>query len=477
MLLRLTASMPQASDLGHLLRKHPDRVHRFATTVGEATVLFPECTAERCTATLVVEVDPVALVRERRHPAGDQALAQYVNDRPYAASSLLCVAMSRVFGSAMAGTCPERPELAASAIPLAAELPCLPCRGGEAVLRRLFEPLGYTVTATRSLLDERFPDWGEGRWWSVRLEARVRLRDLLHHLYVLIPVLDDDKHYWVGDDEVAKLMAHGSGWLGAHPERALIAERYLKHAPRLTRDALARLAAADGGSDDDPDAAAASHAAEEAAVERPISLNQRRLEAVLAVLRQHGARRIGDLGCGEGRLISRLLEDRSVDRIIGVDASVRALEIAAQRLRLERMPPAQRARLELVHGSLVYRDQRLAGLDAAVSVEVIEHLDPHRLPAYTRILLGEVRAPLTVVTTPNREHNVRFAGLAPGAMRHRDHRFEWTRAEFRAWAESAAAAHGYAVSLAPIGDDDPEVGPPTQMAVFRRGGPEGRGDG
>jgi 3' terminal RNA ribose 2'-O-methyltransferase Hen1 len=187
---------------------------------------------------------------------------------------------------------------------------------------------------------------------------------------------------------------------------------------------------------------------------------------VLAILRAAGARRVADLGCGEGALTAQLLADRQFTEVIAADVSSRALEVAERRLRLDRMPDRQRSRLRLIQSSLTYRDQRLAGLDALVLVEVVEHVDPSRLGALERTVFGAAAAGLVVVTTPNAEYNVRYDFLAPGAMRHRDHRFEWTRAEFTSWAGRVAAEHGYQVAFHPVGDDDPEVGPPTQLAVF-----------
>src|SRR5207302_5231655 len=141
----------------------------------------------------------------RRGPAGEgRTLEQYVNDRPYVASSFLSVAIADVFGSALAGKSKERPELVETPIPLSAKLSVLPCRGGEEFLRRLFEPLGYAVTAKSYPLDDKFAEWGDSAYFTVTLEGNLRLRELLTHLYVLIPVLDNDKHYWVGEDEVAK---------------------------------------------------------------------------------------------------------------------------------------------------------------------------------------------------------------------------------------------------------------------------------
>ena len=315
-------------------------------------------------------------------------------------------------------------------------------------------------------LDERYPEWGESAYFTVRLHASTRLRDLLAHLYVLVPVLDDDKHYWVGDDEVEKLLRHGAGWLADHPERELITSRYLKHQHSLARAALARLIQEESP---DPDAAEQDHEAEEEAVEKPIRLNDQRLGTVLATVKQSGAKRVLDLGCGEGRLLRSFLEDRSFEEIVGMDVSHRSLEIAHERLHLDRLPPRQRERIRLIHGSLTYRDQRLAGYDAATVVEVIEHLDPPRLAAFERVLFEAARPKTVVVTSPNGEYNVRFASLPAGKFRHKDHRFEWSRVEFQSWPCRVAERFGYSVRFLSIGPDDPEVGSPTQMGVFTIG--------
>jgi 3' terminal RNA ribose 2'-O-methyltransferase Hen1 len=459
MLLTITMTTPPATDLGYLLHKNPSRVQSFELPFGQAHVFYPEATAERCTAALLLDVDPVRLVRG---PQG--AVEQYVTDRPYVASSFLSVALAQVYTSALNGQSRDRPALAETALPLAAGLAVVPCRGGEAVLRRLFEPLGYAVAAEAHPLDERFPEWGTSAYLTVTLAATLRLSELLTHLYVLIPVLDAEKHYWVGDDEVDKLLRRGEGWLAQHPERELIARRYLKRTG-LVRAALARLAEEDAP---DPDATVEQHAEEEAQIEKGLGLNEQRLGAVLAVLRSAGARRVLDLGCGEGRLLQALLADRSFSHITGVDVSHRALEVAAGRLHLDQLPPAQRERIELLHGALTYRDRRLEGYDAAAVVEVIEHLDPARLGAFERVLFECARPGMVVCTTPNAEYNVRFSDLPAGKLRHQDHRFEWTRAEFRAWAERVAARYGYVVRYLPVGPEDPALGAPTQMGVFTR---------
>jgi len=463
MLLTLRTTHVPATDLGYLLHKNPARLQSFEMSFGQAHFFYPEADETACTAALLLDVDPVGLVRGRG--AGEGALDQYVNDRPYVASSFLAVALAQVLGQAMGGRSKERPELAETAIPLEAKVAALPCRGGEVFLRRLFEPLGYRVTAEPHLLDPANPDWGPSRYFTVTLAAVCRLSDLLTHLYVLIPVLDDEKHYWVGDDEVEKLVRHGEGWLAAHPERDAIARRYLRHRRSLVRDAISHLVQEEGP---EPDAVVEVRDAEEATLESTLSLHERRLAAVLDIVKESGAKRVLDLGCGEGKLLKLLLADRQFEEIVGMDVSYRGIETAAERLNLDRLPPKQRERVKLLHGSLMYRDARLAGFDAAAVVEVVEHLDPPRLAAFERVLFECARPGTVVLTTPNSEYNVRWPALPAGRFRHRDHRFEWTRAEFRRWAEGIAERFGYAVRFLPVGDEDPQVGPPSQMGVFTR---------
>ncbi|MFD7836938.1 3' terminal RNA ribose 2'-O-methyltransferase Hen1 [Streptomyces sp. NPDC059761] len=459
-----------ATDLGFLLHKHPGKVQAFSTSHGVAHVFYPEAAQERCTAALLLEVDPVALVRrgqgKGRGGAPDAALAQYVNDRPYAASSLLAIALSSVFRSALAAKCAARPELPEQVRPLRIEIPALPARGGTELVHRLFDPLGWDLVQAEPVpLDEQFPEWGDSRYVRLVLEGELRLADALRQLYVLLPVLDDAKHYWVAPDEVDKLLRAGDGWLAAHPENGLISARYLARHKRLTRDAmerleLLRLAEADGSEVEELDNAV------EETDERPLPLAVQRREAILAALRASGAARVLDLGCGQGQLVQALLKEPAFTDIVGVDVSMRALGMAAKRLRLERMGERQSSRVRLLQGSLAYTDKRLAGYDAAVLSEVIEHLDLPRLPALEYAVFGAARPRTVLVTTPNVEYNVRWETLPAGHVRHGDHRFEWNRAEFRGWAASVAGRHGYEVAFVPVGDDDPEVGPPTQMAVF-----------
>lgn len=470
MLLTITTTHEPATDLGFLLHKHPDKLQTFDLAMGQAHVFYPEASAERCTAALLMELDPIALARGKEGADSGAALEPYVNDRPYVASSFLTNAISRIYGTALSGVCKNRPELVGQRLPLEITIDVLPCRGGQDMVRRLFEPLGYAVEVRPMLLDERFPEWGEAAVVSVTLRGEQRLTDALSHLYLLIPVLDNAKHYFVGDEEVNKLMRHGEGWLLEHPERDAITRRYLERRGALVRDALARFHEIEEQAaepevvidPDEPEAATAEDAP------RPVRLHELRLAFVAERLAALGARRVLDLGCGEGRLIKRLLTNRAHAEIVGVDVSHRELEIAGYKLKLERMPEAQRGRVKLLHGCLTYRDARLKGFDAAALVEVIEHVDLERLPALEDAVFGDAAPRAVIVTTPNAEYNALFEDMGHDAMRHDDHRFEWDRATFAAWAERVAARYGYDVAVCALGPEHDTLGAPSQAATFTR---------
>jgi len=463
MLLTISTTHQPATDLGYLLHKHPGRFQSFELSFGQAHVFYPEVAAESVTAAMLLDVDPVAMVRGKSRGRRENGLLdQYVNDRPYVASSFMSVAISQVFGSALAGRCKDRPELVNQVMPLVAHLDVLPVRAGTQMLHRVFEPLGYDVQSTRVALDERFPQWGDSPYYSVRLSASKTLAELLTHLYVLIPVFDNEKHYYVGDDELEKLLSKGAGWLADHPEKDQITRRYLRNCPSLYREALSRLVgksdAADNPGLDDK---------QERSLEGTIRLNEQRYRCVLNELVATGAKTVIDLGCGEGKLVRELLKHPQFRRIVAVDVSVGALEIASKRLKIDRQFSHQQDRVELLHGSLTYRDNRFANFDAATVVEVIEHLDPSRLSAFEKVLFGSARPRMVVLTTPNQEYNKVWETLPAGAFRHHDHRFEWNREQFRQWAERVAETYGYKIRIEMVGTIDDQLGGPTQMGIFK----------
>lgn len=469
MFLSVTSTAPDATDLGFLLHKHPDRVQVVDLAVGRVTLWYPEAEQNRCTVALLLEVDPIGLVRHHRFGADGFALAQYVNDRPYAASSMLATALGKVFSTARRGVCTHRPDLEGGVLPLRVHLPALPFFGDPDMIGRLFAPLGWTVEVRSELLDETRPDWGLSRYADVTLTGDLTLAAALGHLYVLLPVLDGAKHYWVTRDEVDKLLRNAEGWLPTHPERELITRRYLAHRTPFITDALDRLAALDDQPvdeeiDDEPEPAD-----EEAEPVTPLRFQRR--DAVLQALSDVDAARVVDLGCGQGALLTALLDGRRFTEIVGVDVSPAALLHAERRLKLARLPERQRDRIRLLQGSVTYLDERLAGYDAIVLMEVIEHLELDRLPSLERSVFGAARPDSVVVTTPNAEYNSVWESLPAGHVRHGDHRFEWTRTEFADWSGKVGDEYGYTVEFRPVGVEHERLGAPTQLALFRRAGP------
>ncbi len=466
MLLSLSTTHVPATDLGFLLMKHPDNVHQLQLSMGRASLFYPQADEARCTAAIMVEIDPIDLVRGRGHATGQQD--SYVNDRPYAASSLLMTAMRRLLGTALSGRSRMRQDLADSDIPLEVTITPLPVRGPADLAARLFTPLGYEVSTTPVVLDPAHPEWGNSPYVTFTLRGRVRLSTLLRQLFLLVPVLDNSKHYYVGEDEVEKLLREGAGWLDAHPERDLIIRRALKGFRPLVARAQAELSAPDASAPADADAPDTP----EWQLEAPLRLQDVRIAHVVETLRRLHAHSVLDCGCGEGDLLRALLAVPDFSRIVGMDVAPHVLARAAQRLRLDDMPELRRRRITLMQGALTYRDRRMQGFDAACVVEVIEHMDVERLPAFEQVLFGQARPGIVIVTTPNRDYNALFPNLPAHAMRHPDHRFEWDRATFSRWARDVAQAYGYTVAFEGIGPVDPTHGTPTQMALFTQAGHE-----
>jgi 3' terminal RNA ribose 2'-O-methyltransferase Hen1 len=467
-LLTITNTRIPADDLSYLLHKHPGKIQSVEISAGKVHIFYPEVSKEKCTAALLLDIDPVGLVRKAGPKGNDFALEQYVNDRAYVCSSFMSAAIVKAYSSALNGRCKDKPELVDEPLPLSVRLSVLPIRGGEDLLRSLFEPLGYTVMATKHPLDPAFPEWGEGRYYTVELSNNVTLQQLLSHLYVLIPVCDNDKHYWIGKDEIDKLLEKGGEWLAKHPANELIVRRYLKHQRSLANEALEILVKKEEPGEEGDKEEEESKTVEEVSESQKPRIHDQRLQTAKDELLMSGAKRVLDLGCGEGKLMRLLIAEKQFELVAGMDVSFRSLEIAKDKLKLDRLPERQRQRIQLIQGSLTYRDKRLEGFDGAALVEVIEHLDEPRLASLERSVFEYARPGIVVVTTPNAEYNVKFENLEEGKMRHADHRFEWTRKEFEAWASGIAARHSYDVIFKPIGEENPEVGALSQMAVFSR---------
>jgi 3' terminal RNA ribose 2'-O-methyltransferase Hen1 len=239
LLITLTCHAPTAPDIGYLFGKNPASLFMREFSGGRVLVFYPEVTDDHLTIALLTEIDPVALVRTA---SGAHGLDQYVNDRPYVASSLTSVALNVAFGSALGGKSRGRPARVNDVMRWEVSLPVVACDAGEDLITRIFAPLGYEVTVERLALDPAFPAWGMSNLYALRLSGAQTVQGVLSQLYVLLPVLDNAKHYYIEASETEKLLRYGGAWLAAHPERDLITRRYLRYRRPLVTSALARLA-------------------------------------------------------------------------------------------------------------------------------------------------------------------------------------------------------------------------------------------
>ena len=404
------------------------------------------------------------MVRGARNLGGDGfALGHYVNDRPYVASSFMSVAISKAFSSALNGQCKDKPELVDVKLPFEVSISVIPApKGGEVLIRKLFEPLGYEVTLTKHQLDSKFPEWGDSKYFTLNLKHTITTKELLSHLYVLIPTLDNDKHYFVSENEIEKLLQKGEGWLKEHPEKEQIIRRYLINLNSLSRQALERLSEGEAIGDLTDELVEKTENQK-----RKETLHDKRIKLVAEKLTESGAERVLDLGCGEGKLMRLLIKQKQFSEIVGMDVSYNELIKAKERLHFNEMAPKQQERLQFFQGSLTYKDKRLEGFDAAAVVEVIEHMDLNRLKAFERVLFEFAKPKTVVLTTPNQEFNVMWETLDAEDMRHDDHRFEWTRQQFEDWSNTIGEKYNYQVEIFPIGDEVENIGAPSQMAIFR----------
>nr|WP_092067960.1 3' terminal RNA ribose 2'-O-methyltransferase Hen1 [Dendrosporobacter quercicolus]NSL46862.1 3' terminal RNA ribose 2'-O-methyltransferase Hen1 [Dendrosporobacter quercicolus DSM 1736]SDL67225.1 3' terminal RNA ribose 2'-O-methyltransferase Hen1 [Dendrosporobacter quercicolus] len=456
MLLTINYQGKNTQDLGYLLHKNPSRPQEFTLNYGKAYVFYPEVSNESTTAALLLDIDPIELARGKVG-SSEGGLFDYVNDRPYVCSSFMSTALSRVFGTAMSGRSKEKQALADTPINLKAKIHML-AASNKNMLPAVFEPLGYTIAVETFPNDDQFPRWGQSNYVNLTLSGTLRLCELLHHLYVLIPVFDTQKHYYIADAEIEKLLSHGEGWLKEHPLCEYITSRYLHRRRSLINKALARLT-------DNPEEDAPGQAEPEA--KRP-KLNQTRLRAVVDEVLASGAKSVIDMGCGEGNLTRLLLREQQLSKVAAFDVAFTALERAKDKLKVDRLHETLQNKLGLFQGSLVYRDKRCEGFDCACVVEVIEHLDESRLTAFTRVLFEFANPRTVIITTPNAEYNIHYAGMKENALRHADHRFEWNRAQFAAWVNAICENYRYKVAIKEIGDNDDDTGTPTQMGVFTR---------
>jgi 3' terminal RNA ribose 2'-O-methyltransferase Hen1 len=451
MYLSIATTYQPATDLGHLLHKHPDRAFKSEGSQSDYYCFFPVATAEYCKACLVLNFNSRPESNGHGRPFLPQLQSQYINDRPYVAGSQLSIAIADVFGTAMNGKSKDRQNLADIALPFEIEISAVHCNAGADFIQKIFEPLGYTVEVSNTKLNEKFPAWGQAPYFSIKLNTTKRISEILRQIYVLLPVLDNFKHYYIEDAEKEKILRLGEGWLQNHPLVEIITQRSLKNIRSLSNEALEILLGSEPITSSSLDG--------EAKLESPIRLNELRFNKVEEVLITSGVKRVLDFGCGEGRFLEKLIRNPWFSEVIGADVSIASLERATKRL--ERNSSKNKAKL--IHSSFTYHDDRLKDIDSMVMLEVIEHIDLTNLDFVEKNIFEFIKPKLLIITTPNADYNTKFQ--QPG-FRHPDHRFEWTRDEFKVFCEKSIK-YGYTYEISFIGDIEPALGGPTQMGVFK----------
>lgn len=453
MLLTINYKGNNTQDIGFLFHKNPNRPQEFKLTYGKAYVFYPEVSNDSTTIALLLDINSLDLARGKEE-GETKGLFDYVNDRPFVSSSFMSSAIANVFGTAMSGRSKEKQELINENLNLTVKIHMLPCKGDKEFINKIFEPLGYKVEIEKFLNDEKFPEWGESKYVNVILKNSIPLKDLLKHIYVLIPVFDRQKHYYMANDEVNKLLKHGEGWIKEHPYSEYIIRRYFENKKRYINK-FKKLFKDEVEIQED----------EEAIEEKP-TLNKKRLDTVVETIKEYKGERILDLGCGEGRLIKLLLKDNEIEKITGVDVAISVLDKAKLRLKHEDLSEKLKDKLDLFQGSITYYDKRFLNHDIVCLIEVIEHLDLNRLESLEKVVFELTHPKTIIVTTPNFEYNVNYENIGENSLRHGDHRFEWTEKEFINWANLVCNKYGYKVEFKYIGDYDEKGKTPTQMGVF-----------
>lgn len=437
MILSITTKGKDADKLSFLLHKSPDKFHEFTISSGKAYVFYPVYSPEEVCASLMIDLNPVDLTRGREG-SSNNGIFDYVNDRPYTSSSFMTTAIAQVYSTAMSGRCKHYPNLVDVKRDFEVEITALKVLTNFEI-NEILEPLGYEVRYDIYKLDDEFEDWGNSKYVTLNLKINTTLSTLLKQLYVLIPVFDNNKHYYLNKDEIDKLLEKGAEWLEGHPMKEFIIRRYLNN--RYLESVL----------DQTPKDKLKQ------------TLNTIRLNTVAEKIKELNVDSVVDLGCGEGKLLKLIIENTNVSKVIGADIDIKSLKIASKKLKYD----SEGERLQLVQSSAVYYDKRFKDVDLICLVEVIEHIDEHRLQFVIDTVFNNYKPKNIIITTPNVEYNNVYE-MNDDDFRHDDHRFEWTRAEFEKWCNDICSEYGYKVTFNTVGEVDEKYGSSTQMGVFEK---------
>ncbi|MGE6488602.1 3' terminal RNA ribose 2'-O-methyltransferase Hen1 [Paenisporosarcina sp. NPDC076898] len=445
MQLSIQASGDNVQAISYLLSKNPNNLYERNHKGHLVRLFYSKFTETELEVTIFVTPDPIELVKNN---SNSYDITHYINDREFAVSSIFCSFIRSALGTALNGQ-PKEEHLMWVNHPFSFNFEFGPVVSSlsDEKLMNLFEPIGYEVTINRPEIEYSFPIKTKSSARYLSIKGMKTLQEGLRHLFVLIPVIDNYKHYFIDEKEIEKLERYGEGWLDQHPLRDLIYRQALRFKEIYSL--------------------VENSSKDEKKVEpvKKVRLNELRYEKIVNTVSQMKPRSVIDFGSGEGKLSVQLGFVEGITEILAVEpseaASLKALE------RFNKVKNKEKFVIpELLWGSLFYYDERLKDKDVIILCEVIEHIDETRLPKAMDTLLDDYQPPALIITTPNREYNELYD--MEEHLRHNDHRFEWTRAEFRQWCTERNHSNDYELQFDGIGEEHASHGFPTQMCIFKR---------
>ncbi|WP_141431100.1 3' terminal RNA ribose 2'-O-methyltransferase Hen1 [Bacillus sp. 03113] len=437
-----------AKILSYLIAKNPYNLYDRDEKSNRVRLVYTVFDEKEVEVVIFVTPDPVELVR---NSANAFDITQYINDREFAVSSLFCTNIRKALGTALNGKPKEEYqkwvnhpfELHMNFGPVASHL-------SDENIVELLHPLGYIVEIERGETNYSFELKQRSSSRFIHLKGQQTIQQALRHLFILIPVIDNYKHYFIDEHEIEKLVRYGEGWLDSHPLREYIIKQSLRFSELINQfPSLAK-------KDDEEEHSSAPK----------VRLNELRYQAVVEKIKSLSQRAsIVDFGSGEGKLSVRLSNIPDVKEVLAVEPSETAQLRAIQRFEKASYNQTHVSPTPIL-GSLFYYDERLLNKDVMILCEVIEHIDEYRLPNIMKTIFREYQPKTLIVTTPNREYNEVYA--MDEIVRHSDHRFEWTRQEFKSKCETWIKNVLYSMEFEGIGLEHEEYGHPTQMCTFVR---------
>lgn len=443
--------------ISYLLSKNPSNLYDRDEKGSRVRLVYTAFTEEETELLIYVTPDPVELVRNSPNTFD---ITQYINDREFAVSSLFCSYIKSALATALNGKPKDdfikwvdyKFDLILGFGPVASDLP-------DAVIESIFTPIGYEVKIERGITDYSFKLKSRSSARYINLTGRQTLQNAIRHLFILIPVLDNYKHYYMDKSEVDKLERYGTGWLDDHPMRDLIIKRALKFKELISEVASPKKEDLLQG-DSEP--------VEESEIK--VRLNEQRYQTIVDIVTKLPQKEtVVDFGSGEGKLSVRLGFIPGVKEVLAVEPSQVSQLRAIRKIDKVRSSEGFVAPTQ-VWGSLFYFDTRLCDKDVMILSEVIEHIDEYRLAPIIETVFAQYSPKTLIINTPNYEYNVVFE--MKDNLRHSDHRFEWTREQFSLWCKELGARYNYSVNIGGIGEEDTDHGFPTQIAIFSKTGGE-----